>query len=1501
MASSTKKITGSSAVYDSGTYTKQTWTETSAAGANTYAIQQDATSVKLKLTGATGDIVRIGGLSAEYQVKFTNKTLTLTSDTQKIVIAMNSSAVATISFLDGSTTINAATRTLGTQKLKTKLADITTDMNADSAEALATADYFSDATYTATVTATAVTEGQDASFVIKLDKPATSDVLLNYSTQSGTATSNDFAAATGSVIIRAGQTSATVNVTTNDDAVVEQAETLTLRVSGQQLTAPVDQTVTVNDNDTLSAAGSSFTTAPDSLKGSDNNDTFRGVIFDNSNTFQSGDKVDGGAGTDTLSVDIGNSQRFAITAETQNVENVVIRAQAMSTDSTDNNTASTSEVQIDAERMVGVNYWESNNSRADLLIEDVRILPTQITKDITIAMVETDPGHVDYGFYFDQYSLRSQTNSSSTLTIELADTRSLAAGTAALKDNPYWGFKFLLGGVEKSITSDAIDNAQTYPELLSAVQAAIAADSTLTGITASLGAAVNRTDTISGQVVSVTPLILNNSGTASLGVASSNAWLAKNGVPASSGLHTNMSTVAAVSTEKVTSKVILDDVGRGSTGGDLVIGGLSVGDTSTSLGVERFEIEVRDNSKLQTINSTNNTLQEVTIKNGLTSSSSFAYVKTVKDSGNLTVNGDVMAPRGNSDVDSNLPAALVSSQWATSTRTAAADTNYGTGIDTALPGSAAQHNAYGFSDVRLIDGSTMTGNLAFTAEVTTRSIAKYMNVVDTQANPASDALNGFGTGSIANFDYKGGNGNDTMVVDINSEVAGTRSTLVAGREDFTFGVNGGAGNDEITLRVVNKAEDAATGAGMGTDNWYDNQDLNNNISVWGGAGNDTIRTPGAGDVRIDAGADNDTIYTDNTGLQANVDAWGVAGLGQANAPVIAGTRVSTKGAWVFNTADQVTAFGVAAPVGSFGALARDLGDLRSDLNNANNFYNSKVTVTFKGLPAVTAIVAGTNFKTTDLELNQAIKNAINNDAVLNKLLVAEDGPANTLVVKSLIDGVMTTADLGITVTNGFANSAALPAGQLGLIAAAYGLPSTSTADAVFTAMTTTFTTKFANNGITATNGDYVTALANDSLADIMGRASVTASDNVVLPGTGNDVVVLGTTLGANVATSSNETVVIDQNFGTDTIVNFAAAGNGQDFFDFTALKGTSFQVGAVNNVNNSINVGTVVTSATVTEQQAVQNFFATNSSTTAQDHVFVAVDPTGNTGTVYMVNDPAGTNNAIATKHGVIDLATTPWASLTAANFVNSSTAGYNLLNGPTTLNGTAVAALPTATLASSAANINEGGSVTYTATLTGGTSATALSIPYTLSGTGITPADFGGAALTGNINIAAGATTGTLVLNVAADALTEGAETATITLGAVAGVTLGGVVAQSTLINDTSLTGAVAPATTTNISGALLTATATAGVDTFNIATGTYAATIAGFNTGDKLVFFPGASITVVNDVDQNDGIQVITAADTGAGTTTTITLTGLTAAQDLAAFNTPSFNNAFGPGSLA
>ena len=830
-----------------------------------------------------------------------------------------------------------------------------------------------------------------------------------------------------------------------------------------------------------SFGGNTFTLTMgmDSLTGTTGNDLFNAYINNNSNTLQSNDVINGGLGDgDTLYADIGSSQDFAITARTSGVEHVKIRAQATDSDSPDNN-MQTKEVQIDAQRMDGVTTWESNNSRADLLIEDVRIQAKQITKDITIAMVETDPGHVDFGVYFDQLSLRNSSASTSQLNLQVMDTRSVVDGTAPLLNSPYGGFKFTATDVDTGLSSvvelksAAIDNAQTYAELSAAFQAAADEYFGAGAVTVSVGTNFTVTDTTTGTQVTGQEVKISASGNYTFTTPAGSGWIANGVVPANSGLHTNFNTAASTSTELVTSKVILDDVGRGSMGGDLVIGGLSVGDTSGSKGVERFEIEVRDNSKLQTINSTNNTLKEVTIVNGVTTSQNSAYTTTVKDAGKLTVNGSVGAAGG---------------------------------INEALPGTTAQHNAFGFSDVRLIDGAAMKGDLAFTAEVTQASIAKYLLLADgAPALPATD--------NVA-FVYSGGAGNDTLAVTIDGAVAAATNTNTA-REDFTFTVNGGAGNDSITLNI-----DTTTH----TANWLLDQRMHQNVSISGGEGNDTIRTPGNGDIRIDAGGGNDTVYTDNTGLG--------------------------KTQWF---------------VSAVGAPGLDDGDIAGDIaNNADHFlYKGKLTVTFAGptgVPSVTTGIAaaltngyevvvdiptGANYTTNQYYINQAIKAAVNGDPVLSKLLSAVDGPGNTLVIHSLTDGVYTADDLLISVSAP-ALTAALP--EAASIVTAYKafLNAHNLGDSSVTIVQAdaaqTATVAFDNgvNGMT-TNQVYAT----DQVA------SLAESDNTINMGAGNDVLVLGT------GALSNETIVFSgYDLGKDTIVNFdttaPGATNGGDWLNFNA-------------------------------------------------------------------------------------------------------------------------------------------------------------------------------------------------------------------------------------------------------------------------------------------------------------------------------------------------------------
>ncbi len=1226
----------------------------------------------------------------------------------------------------------------------------------------------------------------------------------------------------------------------------------------------------------LAAAADGIAAAPvltmgtgmDMLTGNAADNLYVARIIDNANTLQSGDKISAGAGTDRLDADVGNSQRFAITAETDGVETIAIRAQAVSTDSTDNNTSITNEVQIDAQRMVGVTRWESNNSRADLLIEDVRILPGQITKDITIAMVETDPGHVDFGVYFDQYSLRTTGSNTNTINLEIMDTRSVIQGKDPLLTSPYREVEFTVAGKTVKVDSDAINDATTYAQLAAALNAAFAtnANAISTKVVATVGTDYTRFDTDLGQSVAGKYITLTSSeGSFGLDVV----WRASSAVPTSSGYHTKAQPPGATSSvDKVTSQIILDDVGRGSMGGDLVVGGLSVGDTSTSRGVERFEIDVYDSSKLQTINSTNNTLQEVHIENKTgksgpndqnwstsSTSNAYPYHTAVTNVGNLTVTGEVLA--------GNNPSGAA-----------------GARIDAALPGTdttngGVQHNNFGFSDVRLIDASTMTGKLEFTAEITDRSIAKYLNLKD--AAPALPA-----TDNVA-FVYTGGINNDTMTVVIDGAVPGSTNSET-GREDFSFMINGGAGKDVINLNIGDNETPA----------WYIDQKLNANVSVMGGDGDDTITTTGYGDANISAGADNDTVYADNSGTVAAT--------------------------WVVSSVNT------------------DLADLQSSLTNTGShfLYNGKLKVTFSGsqldlageITAADAaaqvngwesevsIPTGTNYAVTQLHINQAIKAAINNDSVLSKLLEAKDGPGNTLVITSRIDGMFDADDLIMTVS---APTTIPAAEQSGVLSAfkTFAANSAATIATVEAAQAASILSKNAVFGMDI----------NQTIAQT-GARSLAESDNTIDLGTGtSDVVVLGT------GVFSNDTVVFKgYDLGKKTIVNFDDTG---DFLNFNSyLTGMSSVSGSTesqvriptNMIAGSANSVTVNSTAVFTATDTFAGLSAAK--------LLAAINNT-NTGTANYAGINAGTLDAVTSYTTSTPVTLVGGVGTAVVMIENSGNRGeykvfeltFNGLNTNTTKDFTSVkeiavidlgasvpsflssvttsasrvagvtpggAATPTYAVTASAASVNEGATASFNLVTTNVANGTVLN--YVLSGTGVTTADTT-AALTGTVTVNNNAAT--LSIAPTNDLITEGAETATLTImGATANM----------IINDTSLTpvagSGIVVAGNNTVPGtaandlftfdavtALLDA-APAGSPTGTAGPNTQAV-ITGFATGDSLRIDMATANAAITTLAQLDGQQGVTVqldpfavggalvvsfgADANGGEVVSLTLTGV------------------------
>ena len=100
----------------------------------------------------------------------------------------------------------------------------------------------------------------------------------------------------------------------------------------------------------------------------------------------------------------------------------------------------------------------------------------------------------------------------------------------------------------------------------------------------------------------------------------------------------------------------------------------------------------------------------------------------------------------------------------------------------------------------------------------------------------------------------------------------------------------------------------------------------------------------------------------------------------------------------------------------------------------------------------------------------------------------------------------------------------------------------------------------------------------------------------------------------------------------------------------------------------------------------------------------------------------------------------------------------------------------PTYQLGSSLASVNEGSSVVFTLSTTNISDGTL--VPYVI--TGVSLADLASGALTGNFTVASGLASASITL--AADALTEGSETMTVSLSS-------GVASASVIVNDTSRT----------------------------------------------------------------------------------------------------------------
>ncbi|WP_019951343.1 beta strand repeat-containing protein [Kushneria aurantia] len=669
-------------------------------------------------------------------------------------------------------------------------------------------------------------------------------------------------------------------------------------------------------------------------------------------------------------------------------------------------------------------------------------------------------------------------------------------------------FEFTYNGTEYQVNDDntngLLGQARDYDALLEAIETGIEnlqeANPELSGLSVTRGStfSVNQydreTDNLTGDDVQGISIVLS-ARQGDLGGFSANVTSVDEGGVDSYARAFDQTTTGVEGLIQTT--LDLSNIGYGSQGGSVNI----AGESNSNVGVEKFNVTTESGVWLTELSSTDTA-----------NNSGFDHLKVVEVSGSgyFRVGQQSQSWGHSNNLGEYFTQNAQTADWVSPL---VADTTGG---------------AQGLTNVQDLDLTGITGSSAssaINAAIDNRVIDRDLNLTDVNGNPAQDNV-------VYNYDLTGGDDVLNMGVD----------GSVLAQSDFELEISTGAGADVVHLSN-----------GITTSAQLVNQQLNDNITIDTGAGNDRVWSEGAGNATITTGSGDDLVLADNSGDQAGV-----------------GTN-SGRAQFVFNNATQ------------------NINDLESnsdvDLSNgangtAQSFTISGLTgaatmavrVNFQGFEAVTNINIASGSVNGDgeasitaLQINQAIKSAINGNDVLKELLQAQDGNGNSLIVNSRIDGGMELSDLNISFSGQNSDGEG----------------------------TISFPDLLSNNGTEDDNSDgvYETQFGQDTVGgtdtDVTGADSTVESDNTINVGTGTDEIVLGT--GAN----SNDTVAFtDYNNGFNTIVNFTdgeVVGNGADANDGDILDFTSYLGGSSS--------GLTTTAGALNDDQIalVNNFTSTGS------------------------------------------------------------------------------------------------------------------------------------------------------------------------------------------------------------------------------------------------------------------------------------------------------------------
>ena len=377
----------------------------------------------------------------------------------------------------------------------------------------------------------------------------------------------------------------------------------------------------------------------DNLTGTSSDDTFIGDVGQNqfgslANALSTGDRLDGGEGTDRLvstmindadlksNLDFSDFQDEDFTLNildgiaprpiTQNIERVFIEAlengplgdpQIVDSDapgSTEDNVQSANGVVLDTARMDNVNQFWSNNSREDMTFMDVRLNDNQsVTGDITFGLrdANTDAG-LAAAFETNSLVAAPDTEVNSQLLVRIADVSTETPNTPLA--NVRLDLTFDIGS--ETVSLEGIQSTDgTYAGLRDAIDTALANQGR--GDLEVRVANPFQFVSFAGNTVQLPFVAQEVLVTDPAGNEFSNVTFeqeAINPVPDGFLVAGNAEPQDPTTQSNVLeTNVVLDNAGRGSTAGDVVIGGMSNSDKA----IEKLNLIVDRDSKVDDVTS----------------------------------------------------------------------------------------------------------------------------------------------------------------------------------------------------------------------------------------------------------------------------------------------------------------------------------------------------------------------------------------------------------------------------------------------------------------------------------------------------------------------------------------------------------------------------------------------------------------------------------------------------------------------------------------------------------------------------------------------------------------------------------------------------------------------------------------------------------------------------------------------------------------------------------